>query len=272
MKNFKIRKLRINIEFFNSKVARRVTGLFLLSALVPLITTAFLSKTYITNILIEQGYTNLQSEGKYYVKSIFDRLQHIEKRLTDIAETLNKSNNKSIILNKNQGDEFTSLVKEKITKTSIIESNYIKDNKIHIYSRTMSNGKTSVFMSLQLEQSYKNTTTLLTAELASDYLWDSKSKTYNIFNVCIVNEGGGVLYCSKEIPETITLNNSQRTFNNKKIERWSSKDGDYISASKTLFLKSKFDSTNWKVLLPNQKKTFYHQHQHLTDFFLLLHY
>ena len=60
-----MKKLKLNNEFFQSKVARRVTGLFLLSALVPLITTAFLSKTYLTNILIDQGYSNIQSEEKY---------------------------------------------------------------------------------------------------------------------------------------------------------------------------------------------------------------
>ena len=189
------------------------------------------------------------------VKFLTERIKQSGLSLeNDVAKTLKKSNNKTIILNRNQGNEFISLVKEKITKTTIIESNNINDNKIHIYSRTMSNGKTSVFMSLQIEQSYKNTTTLLTAELASDYLWDTKSKTYATFNVCIVNEGGGILYCSQEIPKTITLNNSQRTFHNKKIEHWSSKDGDYISASKTLFLKSKFDSTNWKVIITQSEK------------------
>ena len=69
-----MKKFKINNEFFQSKVARRVTGLFLLSALVPLITTAVLSKSYLTNILIDQGYSNLQNEGKYYVMSLFDRL------------------------------------------------------------------------------------------------------------------------------------------------------------------------------------------------------
>ena len=63
-----------------------------------------------------------------------------------------------------------------------------------------------------------------------------------------------IFYCSKPIPETITLNNTQRTHSNKKIERWTSNDGDYISASKVLFLKSKFNSTNWKVIITQPEK------------------
>lgn len=249
-----MKKLKINNEFFQSKVARRVIGLFLLSALVPLIMTAFLSKTYLTKILIEQSYSTLQNEGKYYVMSLFERLVHIETRLNDIAKIQISPNSKSSILKKNHGDEFTSLIKEKTIKTSLIESNGIKNNKVHIYSRTMSDGKTSIFMKSQLEQQNKNTTTQLTAELNPKYLWDIKPKSESIFNICIVDEDGGILYCSKAIPKKITLNNSQRTFINKKIEHWSSSDGKYISASKVLFLKSKFNSTNWKVIVTQSEK------------------
>lgn len=252
--SFNMKKLKLNIDFFHSKVARRVTGLFLLSALVPLITTAFLSKTYLTNILVDQGYSNLQSEGKYYVKSLFDRILHIESRLTNIAKTLNTSNNKSILLNENQGNEFVSLIKEKTIKTALIKENNIKSNKVHIYPKIMNNGKTSIFMSLPLNKNSADTTTHLTAELKPDYLWDTNSKKHFAFNICVVNEGGGIFYCSKPIPKTITLNDSQRTFGNKKIERWSSKDGEYISASKVVFLKSRYNSTNWKIIITQSEK------------------
>lgn len=244
---------KIDSEFFQSKVARRVTGLFLLSALVPLITTAFLSKTYLTNILIEQGYVNLQSEGKYYVMSLYDRLLHVERRLTAIANNLNESKNKRVILKSHYGNEFSSLNKETISTTALITNDNEKsNNKARIHSRTLNNGKTNMFMSLQLKnnknnKNNKNTSTYLTAEINSDYLWDTQSKS--IFNICILNQGGGIFYCSKSIPNTITLNNTKRTSNNKRIKHWTSNDGDYISASKVLFLKSRFNSTNWKVTI-----------------------
>ena len=250
-----MKKFKINNEFFQSKVARRVTGLFLLSALVPLITTAFLSKTYITNILIDQGYSNLQSEGKYYVMSLFDRLLHIESRLTNIANELTKSKNNKVTLKSFHGDEFTSITKEKISITALIKNSNEKNNsKVRIYSRTLGNGKTNIFMSLQLKQHNKNTTSHLTVKINPDYLWDTDSKSHSALNICVVNEGGAIFYCSKNIPNTITLNNTQRTSENKKIERWTSNDGDYISASKVLFLKSKFNSTNWKVIITQLEK------------------
>lgn len=250
MKNYKF-----NIEFFHSKVARRVTGLFLLSALVPLITTAFLSKSYITNILIDQGYSNLQNEGKYYVMSLFDRILFIEMRLANIANDINTNQNKKLNLKNLHGNEFSSLIKEKISKTLLIKNNDIKDNKkIRIYSNTMSNGKTKIFMSLQLKQHNNNTITRLTAEINPDYLWNTDNKSQPAFNLCIVNQGGGIFYCSKPIPETITLNNTQRTQTNNKIEHWTSSDGDYISSSKMLFLKSKFNSTNWKIIVAQLEK------------------
>lgn len=246
---------KFNAKFFQSKVARRVTGLFLLSALVPLITTAYISKTYLTNILIDQGYTNLQNEGKYYVMSLYDRLLFVEMRLTNIANNMSTLPDKKITLKNYHGNEFTSLTKEKISKTSLIKNSTIKDNnKIRIYSNTNSNGKTSIFMSLQLKQHDNNTISHLTAEINPDYLWNTNSKSTTDLNICIINEGGGIFYCSKPIPKTITLNNTQRTHTNKKIERWTSNDGDYISASKILFLKSKFDSPNWKIIVTQQEK------------------
>jgi len=246
---------KFNVEFFHSKVARRVTGLFLLSALVPLITTAFLSKSYIANILTDQGYSNLQNEGKYYVMSLFDRLLFIEMRLTNIANDINTNNNKKISLKNLHGNELSSLTKEKISKTSLIKNSTIKDNKkIRIYSSTASDGKTKIYMSLQLRQISKNTISRLTAEINPDYLWNTANKPHPTFNICIVNEDGGIFYCSKPVPETITLNNTQRTQSNNKIEHWTSSDGDYISASKILFLKSKFDSTNWKIIVTQPEK------------------
>ncbi len=250
MKNFKL-----NIEFFQSKVARRVTGLFLLSALVPLITTAYLSKTYLTNILIEQGYTNLQNEGKYYVMSLFDRLLFVEMRLTNIANDISSLPNKKIILENYQGNEFLSLIKEKVSKTLLIKNSSVeKNHKISIYSNTTSNGKTNIMMSLQLKQHDKNTVTRLIAEVNPEYLWNTTAESHPAFNICIVNESGAIFYCSKPIPDTITLNNTQRTQENKKIERWTSNDGDYISASKMLFLKSRFNSTNWKIIVTQLEK------------------
>ena len=248
--NFKMKLFKINNEFFQSKVARRVTGLFLLSALVPLIATAILSKTYLTSILIDQGYSNLQSEGKYYVMSLFDRLLHIETRLTNIANNLNESKNKKIILENYYGNEFLSLKKERVSTTALITNvSEESNNKSRIYSRTSDNGKTNIFMSLQLKQNNKNTSTYLTAQINTDYLWDSQPKSNSNFNICIINQDGGMFYCSKALPDTITLNNTQRTSDNKKIEHWASNDGNYISASKVLFLKSRFNSTNWKIII-----------------------
>lgn len=182
--------------------------------------------------------------------SLFDRLLHIETRLTDIANNLNEEKNKKVILENHYGSEFLSLKKETISTTSLITNDREEsNNKSRIYSRTLGNGKTNIFMSLQLKQSNKNTSTYLTAKINTDYLWDSQPKSNSDFNICIINQDGGIFYCSKILPDTITLNNTQRTSENKKVERWTSSDGDYISASKVLFLKSRFNSTNWKIII-----------------------
>lgn len=249
-----MKKFKLDIAFFQSKVARRVTSLFLLSALVPLITTAFLSKTYITNLLIDQGYSNLHNEGKFYVMSLFDRLSFVEMRLRNIANEINNSQRKKLNLKTLYGNEFTSLVIEKISKTALIRKSDIVNKKaVSINSVITSSGKPKIYMSLQLKQINKSTVTRLTAEINPVFLWGTAVSLQPEYTICVINEGGGVLYCSKPVPQTITLNNTKKKASDK-IKRWTSVDGDYISASKMLFLKSKYDSTNWKVIATQLEK------------------
>lgn len=241
-------------DFFQSKVARRVTGLFLLSALVPLITTAYLSKAYISNTLIEQGYTHLQNEGKYYGRSLFDRLLFIEMRLQNIVKNINSQRNEKIELNNHSQREFTSLTIEKISRTnSLRNTSKEKNKKPHIYAQTTNTGKTSIYMSIQLKQHNKNTISHIIARINPDFLWGTDDIPAS-YNICVINEIGGILYCSKPIPSSIAYNNKPRTFSNKKIEHWSSNSEKYISASKVIFLKSRFNSINWKTIVTLPEK------------------
>ena len=240
---------KADLDLINSKVARRVIGLFLLSALVPLITTAFLSKTYLTTILTDQGYSNLQKEGQFYAMSLFDRLLFLEMRLKHITQNNELQNTPNSSRAKLYGYEFINIKKEKISISKEDSANKIKiDSHASIYSQSGSSGSQHIYMALPLKGS-DGQTYQVSAELNPQYLWNINSINNSEVNLCIVNESGNTFYCSESSPGIISYNSTQDSFAGRKISRWSVNDKTYISVSKVLFLKSNFNSENWKVIV-----------------------
>ncbi len=239
---------KAELGFLNSKVARRVIGLFLLSALVPLITTAFLSKTYLTTILTEQGYENLKKEGQYYAMSLLDRLLFMEMRLNHIATELNATQQPSS-LDRFYGQEFLLLKKENILgneqNSPPVQKNW---KRPYLYSLSGKKGMPRIFMSLPLQYKNGRVTRQLTAEINPQYLWNITALNNLSINLCIISENGNIFYCSGKNPEIISFNNTQTPFATRRISRWSVNNKTYISASKVLFLKSRFNAENWRIV------------------------
>lgn len=236
--------LNKTIKLIQHKFSHRITGLFLLSALIPLITTAYLSKNYISKILIEQGYTQLQRESKYYGTALYDRLLLIETRLKHIAASFNYETditkpNKSYL-----GSTFSSLnIKKIFPQKPTVNLNNIKSNII--YQQTADG--VEVFISI-LSRLKNSQIIKLTAKISKNYLWDNeKSSSVNISN-CIIDHAGITLYCSDPAFNSVNKSHTIEKFNNgRKIHHWSLNGIEYISTNRVFFLKSRFNAENWKL-------------------------
>ena len=80
--------MKLERGFLRSKVARRVFGLFVLSALIPMVITAVLSLFQVSTVLTEQHQAQLFHISKNYSMTILHRLQLAQARLEEIGALL----------------------------------------------------------------------------------------------------------------------------------------------------------------------------------------
>jgi len=73
--------MKIEMEFLRSRVARRVFFLFIVSALVPVISLSILAYDQIVSLLTEQRYEQLRQSNKEYGLALLDRLVLLDKQL-----------------------------------------------------------------------------------------------------------------------------------------------------------------------------------------------
>lgn len=77
--------MKIETRALRSRVAKRMFGLFALSALVPIAVVALLSYSELTERLTQQSESRLRDAAKNYGMAILGRLQSVDRHLEEIA-------------------------------------------------------------------------------------------------------------------------------------------------------------------------------------------
>ncbi len=75
-------------ELFQTRVARRVMGLFLLCSLVPIAALGITSYLHVTGQLRTQAFARLRTESKSAGMSVIERLQLVEANLRGVVQTV----------------------------------------------------------------------------------------------------------------------------------------------------------------------------------------
>ncbi|MGA1790539.1 MAG: HD domain-containing phosphohydrolase [bacterium] len=73
--------MKIELTFLKSKVARRISILFILSALIPILALSSISFHQVTEHLVNQSKKHIHRSGKTFSLSIYERLLYIENDL-----------------------------------------------------------------------------------------------------------------------------------------------------------------------------------------------
>ena len=217
-------------------------------------------------MLIEQGYKQLQQEGKYYGTAIYDRILLAEIRLKHLANSVKiKSGN---ITNKNEylGRLFSSLDVKKIT----LSEYYNSTNGYQSYITTRSsNNKITIFLNYPF-LTKNNQPIQLIAALSSNYLWNNSNSANPYLDKCIINDGNVNLNCSSLIPLSLKENFIAESNGQTKIYNWKQADVDYISSSRVLFLKSRFNTQNWRIITTQAKKDMFATTENFNKLFPLV--
>ena len=106
--------MKIEKTFLRSKVAQRIAFLFVLCALLPIVTLAILSFNQVMRHLREQSLTRLHQTSKTMSMAIYERLLFLEADIIRMASRLNDTIQGSAALalsnNDYQKDRFKGVV------------------------------------------------------------------------------------------------------------------------------------------------------------------
>ena len=255
--------------FLHSKVARRIVWLFFLSALVPIITTALLSYTYVSDLLIQQSQSQMRHAGKLYGMAVLERLLFIEDKLRNTALIINTRQelqpeeyrqhlgselNTLALVGKDRKIEMLFIDKLLPPELPLQDQKDFISSKATVFSVIEPDGTPKIYMRLMLNSLEASGQSLI-AEINQDYLWgDKETLPFSTF-LCVVEDIDKVLFCSHPAPKQLLqeIDTDSAEAEARHIF-WTYQNEKYLAVSWELFIKSRFNAPRWKIIA-SQRET-----------------
>lgn len=246
--------IRALIRSTKSRVARRVLGLFVLCALVPLSTLAFFTLRQISAEFNRVAVERLRQASKTSAMTITERLSALESDLTAIAYDLSHSGNtfEDVVL------RYRNRVDARFQKLQLAdERSFVMDanGKAHVLSGLMlvrtlrsTDGNMPVTVALQTPE-LRASRTLLLGEALPEYLWATDGLIVTSSDLEIVDRSGEVVFATADRASTAVpalLESGPRQENSGSFA-WLDNNDPYLSAYWTLFLEPRYGVT-WTFL------------------------
>lgn len=254
-------RLSIDMGFLRSKVGRRLIGLFLLAAILPILLTALLSYTQVSNFLVENSKQQLRSQSKSYGLTILDRLNYTDQVLSNLAARINKRPKDININTEYLKRYFSSLALYRENKTSAIigdeiinltltpsETNHLKEGKPLISTLVNEEGYGNIYIS-QLVNKHDHSKGILLGKINSQYLWGGRDTLSYSYQYCILYNKSIILHCSDVFPES-AMNHIITSIHKdeRKILSWEIQGEKYFGDVWELYLKHRYMSPDWTIL------------------------
>jgi diguanylate cyclase (GGDEF)-like protein len=261
--------MKFNFAFIRSKVARRVVWLFFISTLVPISAAAFFSFTYVTDLLVEQSYQQLQLASKLYGMAVLDRLLISDNKLRKLSADLHtaklKQQDLQLLLNEqnqvgspheHNEKQFDKLTLELVPATSLsgIKYDAYGEGKSFLYSQTDAEGVARIYLRRIVANDKNDKVTTVVAQLNNDFLWgDKDSLPFSTF-LCVIDENKTVLFCPFAHHQDLlaALGKSGVKPQPRKLI-WTDADGENLAVAWDLFVKSNFSGVGWRIISSRQK-------------------
>ena len=266
--------MNFRVTFRRSKLARHILMLFLICALLPLLSQSFFSYFQVTQNLTEQGFRMLQQNTQSVSLSIYERLMLLETEMRFLADHLFDSGSGQIIkgikeYHKPNLKHFKALgltthqgIRHQILGSfDFLPPLESKRNPPFNYSKAgiliqdSAGGQSSVFMIVGLERiEFGND--FLVAEINPDYLWGigQADSLPPMTEICVLDSSAKLLFSTIPQPRGLLarldpLRNSSAGGQFK----WNHRGRQYLASSRELFLQSRFQYPGWMVVLSQSK-------------------
>lgn len=247
--------------FLRSKVARRVFGLFVLSALLPMAITAALSLFQVSKVLTEQRQDQLLHISKNYSMAVLERLQLAQARLEEIGALVGDENVINTVQHRWRNQfEAVALISDEGTTTSLlgnlippaalqqtqpqsVKSQLIVNTVSGYDSRSL---EPQVFIRLKPSAESSDQRRVL-AQLSARYLWGDPDTLPYMTDVCVLSQDQYPLYCSRVMSE-MTFTHQAMSEHSGQLQ-WREDNETYLAAYRESFLQNQFDYPGWTVVV-----------------------
>jgi len=189
--------------FLNSKVARRIFVLFLISALLPIFILTFFSVRQIHSLTTENTERDLRQNAKSYGLSVYDRLLLLDEKLAVHAANPEEFNLEKSRWNMFYG--FTQLIVFEAGKFSYNNNNHLP--QITESERTfLLDGNSLIHVKhhselppeIYLLQKMKDSNNIIAALIDGEALWGKADTFDDSKGLCVYGEAGELLFCSQK--------------------------------------------------------------------------
>lgn len=264
--------MKIETTSLRSKVARRIFMLFIVCALLPITVLACLCFSHVTKQLTEQSQRRLHQTSKAIGMAIFEQLLFLEANMKMLAFNLSASHSATLQVDSEEFSEhlqkcFNDLVL--ITNAGIPmslfghiqdppeltseEKQIILSGKTLLFWRYNLDLPPTMFMSLLLDPKHP-TRGILLGEIKSAYLWGINDILPPMTELCVLDKSNKALFSSIptpiSLPEAVALKMIRSASGQFK---WNRKDKEYLASYWSIFLKSRFSTSKWVVVVSKKK-------------------
>lgn len=262
--------MKYKLAFIRSKVARRVILLFFLSSLLPVAAIAFFSFTYISDLLTNQAYRQLQHSSKLYGMAVMDRLGIVDNELHELSKYLEsrsftQANSQTIhaveqrmhALSQSNPGQINNISLEFVPESSLgpVQFTPAGRRKSYVFYRRNAKGVTHIYLRQILGKGHGNTMASLVARLNNEYVWGDKNRLPFSTSLCVIADSGQKLFCpnSRYQPVLEALHGTAGQVDPRRL-RWLDAEGENLGVAWDLFVNSKFiSSQGWKIISSRKK-------------------
>jgi len=251
-------------EIFSSRFGKRLFLLFILSAVLPVLTLAFLSFGQVSDQLLEQNRNQQRQDTKAVGMAIFERLTFLETEL-QLLESQRRDDGrlvdwlKSEVEQERLSTKYVSIgwVDEQQQYSplfgaanndlaiTLVDSSPVSPSSTAVVAAADSSDRARVFVMV----SDSADDSALVAEINADYLWNAEV-VEGYQELCILGDSGKVLFCTEPIDRQLLVQLYQENTNSSSgYLDWTGVDGKQFQVNYWgIFLRSRFTDHDWTVV------------------------
>lgn len=246
---------RIEPAFLRSKVARRVFLLFVVSAFVPVVVIVLVALGHLSGLLEHLGYRELDSMSKGYGMSVVERLVTLEGATAAMAADIDHGGAPETAAAARAPVLIRSIRVARAADlapfTAEMRGRLAAGGTV-IALAPGNSGAPRVLMWRAIEPARLGRG-VLAVEPDPRYLWGEADTLPYQTDICVLDNRGRGLFCTRPIPDTVRAVFDNNTHDKTARLAWRNEGQEFIAGHWTLFLDGMFDTPSWTVIASRPK-------------------